>query len=61
MARYFSEFGHVALRPGELVYLAVDSNEPPGKPIVACRKVQVAFRSSLHLRTRVRSRTRACR
>ena len=43
MARYFSEFGHVALRPGELVYLAVDSNEPPGKPIVACRKVQVAL------------------
>jgi Protein of unknown function (DUF1670) len=43
MARYFSEFGHMALRPGELAYLAVDSNEPPGKPIIACRKVQVAL------------------
>jgi hypothetical protein len=43
MARYFAEFGHVALQPGELVYLAVASEEPPGKPIVACRKVQVAL------------------
>jgi hypothetical protein len=43
MARYFSEFGHMALQPGELVYLAVASDEPAGKPIIACRKVQVAL------------------
>ena len=43
MARYFSDYGHMALRPGELCYLAVASDEPPGKPIVACRKVQVAL------------------
>ena len=43
MARYFADFGHMALQPGELVYLAVASDEPPGKPIIACRKVQVAL------------------
>jgi hypothetical protein len=43
MARYFAEYGHMALRPGELCYLAVASDEPAGKPIVACRKVQVAL------------------
>jgi hypothetical protein len=43
MARYFSEFGHMALRPGELCYLAVAAEEPPGKPIIACRKVQVSL------------------
>ncbi|MGH2603545.1 MAG: DUF1670 domain-containing protein [Dehalococcoidia bacterium] len=43
MARYFADYGHMALRPGELCYLAVASAEPPGKPIIACRKVQVAL------------------
>jgi Protein of unknown function (DUF1670) len=43
MARYFSDYGHMALRPGELCYLAVSAEEPPGKPIIACRKVQVAL------------------
>lgn len=43
MARYFADYGQVALRPGELCYLAVASEEPPGKPIVACRKVQVGL------------------
>jgi Protein of unknown function (DUF1670) len=43
MARYFAEFGRMALQPGELCYLAVASDEPPGKPIVACRKVQVSL------------------
>ncbi|HET6917973.1 MAG TPA: DUF1670 domain-containing protein [Jiangellaceae bacterium] len=43
MARYFSDFGHMALQPGELCYLAVASEEPPGKPIIACRKVQVGL------------------
>ncbi len=42
MARYFAEYGHMALRPGELCYLAVASAEPRGKPVIACRKVQVA-------------------
>src|SRR5262249_16589741 len=41
MARYFADYGHVATQPGELCYLAVDANEPSGKPIIACRKVQV--------------------
>ena len=43
MARYFAEYGHMALRPGELCYLAVASAEPAGKPIISCRKVQVAL------------------
>jgi hypothetical protein len=41
MARYFADYGHLPTRPGELCYLAVDAEEPPGKPIVACRKAQV--------------------
>jgi hypothetical protein len=43
MARYFADYGRMALQPGELCYLAVASEEPPGKPIIACRKVQVAL------------------
>src|SRR5918995_610301 len=43
MARYFADYGHMALRPGELCYLALAASEPPGKPIIACRKVQVAL------------------
>jgi hypothetical protein len=43
MARYFAEFGHMALAPGELCYLAVAATEPAGKPIIACRKVQVSL------------------
>ncbi len=42
MARYFADYGHTALQPGELCYLAVSAAEPPGKPIAACRKVQVS-------------------
>src|SRR5918994_2051664 len=41
MARYFADYGQVVTEPGELCYLAVDANEPSGKPILACRKVQV--------------------
>jgi len=41
MARYFADYGHMATQPGELCYLAVDANEPSGKPIIACRKMQV--------------------
>jgi hypothetical protein len=43
MFRYFADCGHMGLRPGELCYLAVASEEPPGKPVVACRKVQVSL------------------
>src|SRR5215471_366095 len=43
MAGYFAEYGHMALQPGELCYLAVALEEPPGKPIIACHKVQVAL------------------
>jgi hypothetical protein len=42
MARYFADYGHMALQPGELCYLAVSATEPPGKPLTACRKVQVS-------------------
>jgi hypothetical protein len=42
MARYFADYGHMAIQPGELCYLAVADTEPPGKPIAACRKVQVS-------------------
>jgi hypothetical protein len=41
MARYFAEYGQVPARPGELCYLAVAAEEPAGKPIAACRKLQV--------------------
>jgi hypothetical protein len=41
MARYFAEYGQLATRSGELTYLAVAAEEPSGKPIVACRKVQI--------------------
>ena len=41
MARYFSDYGQVPARPGELCYLAVDAEEPAGKPIMLCRKLQV--------------------
>jgi hypothetical protein len=41
MARYFAEYGQVPARPGELCYLAVAAEEPAGKPIAVCRKVQV--------------------
>jgi hypothetical protein len=43
MARYFADYGRVVVEPGELCYLGVDAGEPPGKPIAACRKVQVAL------------------
>ena len=41
MARYFAEYGQVPAQPGELCYLAVAASEPPGKPLRACRKVQL--------------------
>jgi hypothetical protein len=41
MARYFAEYGQVPAKPGELCCLAVADDEPAGKPVAACRKVQV--------------------
>jgi hypothetical protein len=41
MARYFAEYGQVPAQAGELCCLAVAAEEPPGKPIAACRKLQV--------------------
>ena len=38
MARYFAETGLLPKEPGELCYLAVAAEEPPGKPLAACRK-----------------------
>lgn len=41
MARYFAEYGQVPTQPGELCYLGVAAEEPPGKPLAACRKLVV--------------------
>lgn len=41
MARYFADYGQVPARPGELCYLALTVDEPPGKPISICRKLEV--------------------
>ncbi|EQD59741.1 protein containing DUF1670, partial [mine drainage metagenome] len=38
---YFADYGHLPTLPGELCYLAVDANEPPGKPIEKCRKILI--------------------
>ena len=54
VARYFAEYGHMALRPGELCYLAVASKSlraSRSSPAARCRWP----RSSLHQRT-----SRAC-
>jgi len=41
VAQHFAAYGNVATRPGELCYIAVDADEPRGKPIGACRRLQV--------------------
>jgi hypothetical protein len=38
MARYFADTGVLPKEPGELCYLAVGAEEPPGKPLALCRK-----------------------
>jgi hypothetical protein len=48
MARYFAEFGHVPSDPGELCLVAVAADEPAGKPIAACRKIQVRLELTSH-------------
>ncbi|MDQ4146081.1 MAG: DUF1670 domain-containing protein [Actinomycetota bacterium] len=41
LAGYFAEYGQGPVGPGEFCFLAVAADEPAGKPLVACRKVQV--------------------
>lgn len=41
ISRYFAEYDRVPAEPGELCYLAVATEEPPGKPVSACAKVAV--------------------
>src|SRR3977135_3929127 len=43
MARYFADYGHMALHPGEWCDGAGAAGEPREKPVIACRKVQVAL------------------
>ncbi len=43
---YFLKHSELPLSSGQLQYLAVDENEPPGKPIALCKKVPVAL--SIH-------------
>lgn len=38
---YFLRYAQVDLRPGQLHCLAVDENEPAGKPIALCKKASV--------------------
>lgn len=46
MRRYFADLGQVPTEPGELCYLAVAAEAPPGKPIGSCRKEQVRLELS---------------
>jgi hypothetical protein len=38
---YFAQHAELDLRSGQLQYLAVEENEPAGKPIALCKKVSV--------------------
>lgn len=40
---YFLSHADIDLSSGKVHYLAISDNEPPGKPIVQCRKVSVAL------------------
>lgn len=44
---YFAEHADLSLSSGQMSYLAIDENEPAGKPIALCKKVPVKL--SLHL------------
>ena len=43
VARYFVEAGHAPAKPGQLSFSAVAAEEPAGKPLADCRKVQVVL------------------
>lgn len=44
ISEYFSRHAELTLSSGELQYLAVDEHEPPGKPIVLCKKLPVRLK-----------------
>jgi hypothetical protein len=44
---YFLAHGQIDLATGQLHYLAIDENEPAGKPVALCKKVSVKL--SLHM------------
>lgn len=44
---YFLAHGQIDLATGQMHYLAIDENEPAGKPIALCKKLSVKL--SLHL------------
>jgi len=46
MVRYFADVGQLAREPGELCYLAVAAEEPPGKPLRLCRKRSIRLQLS---------------
>ena len=41
ISAYFAQHAELDLRSGQLQYLAVEENEPAGKPIALCKKVSV--------------------
>lgn len=41
ISEYFAQHAELDLRSGQLQYLAVEENEPAGKPIALCKKVSV--------------------
>lgn len=44
VATCFGEFGFMPSQAGELCYVAVEAAEPNGKPIAACRRLQIVLR-----------------
>jgi hypothetical protein len=47
ISNYFLQHAEVELTAGQIHYLAIDENEPAGKPLSLCKKVSVKL--SLHL------------
>jgi hypothetical protein len=47
ISNYFLQHAEVELTAGQIHYLAIDENEPAGKPLALCKKVSVKL--SLHL------------
>jgi Protein of unknown function (DUF1670). len=48
MARYFADTGVLPKEPGELCYLAVAAEEPPGKPLALCKKRSIRLQLTAH-------------
>lgn len=47
ISNYFLQHAEIELTAGQIHYLAIDENEPAGKPLALCKKVSVKL--SLHL------------